>query len=183
MRPLRRLRLQRNQAPLAEAAGSCKLAGMIENVRMRGGNLRRLGQCAGVLVATALLAGCDLIGQNTFAAAPQPRPATVAAPATAHPVEPLEGRRALVIIDGGTPASEYRQLLGYAVRAALARDRAVRFEVIALVPTLSSAAAGQREATSVMRAIMADGAPASRIELGLRAQPGLATRQVRVYVR
>ena len=44
-------------------------------------------------------------------------------------------------------------------------------------------AAGQTRATGVMRAIMRDRVPASRIHLGLRADPSLASSQVRVYVR
>lgn len=150
---------------------------------MRGDGLRQAGRWVVLLLAGTLLAGCNLIDQNTFAPAPEPKPAVAAAPAPVQPAVPAEPRRALVIIDYATPAPDYRQLLHYAVRAALARDRAVRFDVVALVSNLSTIEAAQHDAVGVMRAIMADGVPASRIHLGLRVEPGLATRQVRVYVR
>ena len=44
-------------------------------------------------------------------------------------------------------------------------------------------AQGQRDAATVMRSIMLAGVPAARIHLGLRADPALAGREVRVYVR
>lgn len=133
-------------------------------------------------LALILLAGCDLIGQNTFAPAPPPKPAPAAAQALA-PAPSFEPRRALVTIDEITPAPDYRPLLRYAVRAAEARDRGVQFDVVAALPDLSAAEQGQREASAVMRAIMAEGVPPARIHLGLHAEPGLAHRQVRVYVR
>ena len=42
--------------------------------------------------------------------------------------------------------------------------------------------AAQASAVEVMRSIVAQGVPASRIHLGLRTEPAIATRQVRVYV-
>jgi hypothetical protein len=47
----------------------------------------------------------------------------------------------------------------------------------------SDVAAGQDRATGVMRAIMRDRVPASRIHLAFRSDPTLASSQVRVYVR
>ncbi|HET8996531.1 MAG TPA: hypothetical protein VFN42_07680 [Acetobacteraceae bacterium] len=149
---------------------------------MPGSGPRRIFVRASSFLALGLLAGCDLVGQNTFAPAPPPRPAPVAAQAPAS-APSFEQRRALVTIDEITPVPDYRPLLHYAVRAAEARDRGVQFDVVAVLPDLSAAEAGQREASAVMRAIMADGVPPTRIHLGLHAEPGLAHRQVRVYVR
>jgi len=147
---------------------------------MRGCCLRRLGQSTGLLLAMSLLAGCKLIDQNTFAPAPEAKP-VAAAPAVA--AVPYDARRPLVTIDYAIPNPQYRELLHYAVRAAEARDRRVQYDVVAELPDLSAVEQGQQEAGAVMRAIMADGVPPDRIHLGLHEQPGLAARQVRVYVR
>ncbi len=56
-------------------------------------------------------------------------------------------------------------------------------DVVAVLPKASDAAQGQQEAAEVMQAIMRVGVPASNIHLGLRADPTLSGRQVRVYVR
>lgn len=148
---------------------------------MPGSYRRRILVRGSAFLALGLLAGCDLIGQNTFAPAPEPKPAAAAQAAATAPS--FESRRALVTVDEIAPASDFRPLLRYAVHAAEARDRGVQFDVVAVLPDLSAAEQGQRDAGEVMRAIMADGVPPARVHLGLRAEPGLAHRQVRVYVR
>lgn len=138
------------------------------------------------LTALCLLGGCKLIDQNTFAPAPEAKtaPATVAMSPTFTPVPVLaDSRRALVTIDYAGPEPSYQQMLRYAVHAAEARDGRVQYDVIAVVPSAEAAGAGQRDASGVMRAIMANGVPPGRIHLGLSVQPGLASSQVRVYVR
>lgn len=135
-----------------------------------------------LLPALCLLAGCALVDQNTFAPAPEAKPAAMAASRPPAPVR-FDSRRPLVTIDHTTGAPHYQDLLRYAVHAAEARDRGVQFDVVAVVASADAAAAGQRDVLGVMRAIMADGVPAERIHLGLRAEPGLTVRQVRVYVR
>ncbi len=143
---------------------------------------RRILVRGSAFLTLGLLPGCDLIGQNTFAPAPAPKPAPAATQVPA-PTPSSEARRALVTIDEAGKASDYRPLLRYAVHAAEARDRGVQFDVVAVLPDLSAAEQGQRDASEVMRAIMAEGVPSARIHLSLRAEPGLARRQVRVYVR
>ena len=69
------------------------------------------------------------------------------------------------------------------MRAAENRDPNVQYDVIAVMKDMSEATEGQERAAGVMRAIMRDRVPASRIHLGLRSDPGLAASQVRVYVR
>jgi hypothetical protein len=138
----------------------------------------------GVAAMLCLLSGCKLIDQTTFAPAPEAKTSPVLAAQQAAPQSAsAEGRRALVTIAYATPNPDYQGVLRYAVSAAEARDRTVQYDVIGEVPSLASAEQAQRDATEVMRAIMAAGVPAARIHLGLRAEPGVAVRQVRVFVR
>lgn len=145
--------------------------------------MRLGGLPIGCGLALCLLSGCKLIDQSTFAPAPEAKPGAAATPAPAPPSVSGESRRALVTIAYSTPNPDYQDVLRYAVRTAEARDPNVQYDVIGEVPSLAGAEQAQRDATSVMRAIMADGVPPARIHLGLRAEPGVAVRQVRVYVR
>ena len=86
-------------------------------------------------------------------------------------------------IDYTVASPDYAELLHYAVRAAEARNGDVQYDVIAVLKNMSEAAEGQERAAGVMRAIMRDRVPASRIHLGLRSDPGLDASEVRVYVR
>ena len=64
-------------------------------------------------------------------------------------------------------------MLRYAVREAETRAPGVQYDVVAMLPAGADAAAAQHRAAEVMRDIMAQGVPASRIHLGLRtAQAG-----------
>jgi hypothetical protein len=69
------------------------------------------------------------------------------------------------------------------VRAAESRDADVQYDVVSMLQDASDIRLGQERATGVMRAIMRDRVPASRIHLGLRTDPTLASAEVRVYVR
>ena len=69
------------------------------------------------------------------------------------------------------------------MRAAENRNAEVQYDVVSVLTDTAEAAAGQERAAGVMRAIMRDRVPASRIHLGLRTDPALAASQVRVYVR
>jgi hypothetical protein len=133
-----------------------------------------------VPVAVALLsfAGCTLIDQRTFA----PSPEAKAQPAPPAPVV-LDPRTALVTIDYTVPSPDYAELLHYAVRAAENRDPDVQYDIVSVLKDTSESMAGQDRATGVMRAVMRDRVPASRIHLALRTDPTLAASQVRVYVR
>ncbi|HUN43926.1 MAG TPA: hypothetical protein VMU81_26845 [Acetobacteraceae bacterium] len=133
------------------------------------------------VLACLLLAGCALVDQRTFAPAPEAKAAPTAAAAPA-PVK-MDTRAPLVSIDFSGPPPEYQELLGYAVRAAETRDRDVQYDVVVMVPKAGDLAQGQQDASEVMRSIMRDGVPAIRIHLGLRADPTLSGREVRVYVR
>ena len=128
-----------------------------------------------------LLAGCALVDQNTFAPAPEARaqPAAAAAPTAVR----VDARTPLVTIEFGGTAPDYTGLLRYAVHEAQNKDRDVQFDVVAVLPDAAQAARGQDDAVGVMRTMMQDGVPASRIHLGLQADPTLPSREVRVYVR
>jgi hypothetical protein len=130
------------------------------------------------VLALLSFTGCTLIDQRTFA----PSPEAKAQPAPAVPVV-LDARTPLVTIDYTVPSPDYGELLHAAVRAAEARDADVQYDVVSVLKDTSEAAAGQQRATGVMRAIMRDRVPESRIHLALRTDPALAASQVRVYVR
>jgi hypothetical protein len=131
-----------------------------------------------VLLALLSFCGCTLIDQRTFAPSPEAK-----AQPTSQPPVVLDTRTPLVTIDYTIPSPDYGELLHDAVRAAEARDADVQYDVVSVMKDTSEVAAGQERATGVMRAIMRDRVPATRIHLALRTDPGLAASQVRVYVR
>jgi hypothetical protein len=132
------------------------------------------------LVAVLLwFSGCTLIDQRTFA----PTPEAKAQPAPAQPPVVLDARTPLVTIDYTVASPDYGELLHAAVRAAESRNADVQYDVVSMLQDASDIRLGQERATGVMRAIMRDRVPASRIHLGLRTDPALASSQVRVYVR
>jgi hypothetical protein len=135
-----------------------------------------------VILLCVALGGCALIDQTTFAPSPEakPRSTGVGASAAGPSVDP---RTPLAIIDFTSAQPDYESVLSYAVRTAETRDRTVQYDVIAVTPTAEEAAAGQTQAVDVMRSMLGDRVPASRIHLGLRTEPTLAANQVRVYVR
>jgi hypothetical protein len=129
-----------------------------------------------ILAAGLALAGCKLIDQTTFAPSPEATPAKTQSPQT-------DPRTPLLTIGYAAPDQNYQDVLRYAVRAAETGAPGVQYDVIAMLPKGADAAAGQHRAAEVMRDIMGQGVPASRIHLGLRTeQPGEA-QEIRVYVR
>ena len=131
------------------------------------------------VLALLSFAGCTLIDQRTFAPSPEAKAKPAPPPA---PVS-LDSRIPLVTIDYTVPSPDYGELLHAAVRAAEARDADVQYDVVAMLKDSSGVAEGQQRAIGVMRAIMRDRVPASRIHLGVRSDPELTAGQVRVYVR
>jgi hypothetical protein len=123
-----------------------------------------------------VLAGCKLVDQTTFA----PSPEATAAKAEAPKADP---RTALLTIGYATPNPDYQDVLRYAVREAEMRAPGVQYDVVAMLPSGGDAAAAQDRAVEVMRDIMAQGVPDSRIHLGLRTTQAGATQEVRIYVR
>jgi hypothetical protein len=132
-----------------------------------------------VVLALLSFTGCTLIDQRTFA----PSPEAKAQPAPPAPPVVLDARTPLVTIDYTVASPDYGELLHDAVRAAESRDADVQYDVVSVMKDTSDVSVGQERATGVMRAIMRDRVPASRIHLGLRTDPTLASNQVRVYVR
>jgi hypothetical protein len=132
-----------------------------------------------VVLALLSFTGCTLIDQRTFA----PSPEAQAQPAPPAPVV-LDARTPLVTIDYTVPSPDYAELLHYAVHAAETRDADVQYDVVAVLKDGSEVAVGQEHATGVMRAIMRERVPATRIHLGVRTDPTLSVAsQVRVYIR
>jgi hypothetical protein len=129
-----------------------------------------------VLAVGLLLAGCKLIDQTTFAPSPEATAAT-SEPPKADPRTPL------LTIGYAEPNPNYEDVLRYAVRAAETRAPGLQYDVIAILPTGADAAVAQHRAADVMRGIMAQGVPASRIHLGLRTAQAGGVQEVRVYVR
>jgi hypothetical protein len=133
-------------------------------------------KAAWALLAGLALAGCSLVDQTTFAPSPEELPATPEPPR-------VDPRSALLTIGYATPDPTYQDVLRYAVRTAETRAPGVQYDVIAMLPTGADAAAAQSRAAEVMRGIMAQGVPASRIHLGLRSALAGGAQEVRVYVR
>jgi hypothetical protein len=132
-----------------------------------------------VVVALLSFTGCALIDQRTFA----PSPEAKAQPAPPPAPVVMDQRTPLVTIDYTVASPDYTELLHYAVRAAENRFGGVQYDVVSVLIDTTRATEGQERATGVMRAIMRDQVPATRIHLGLRTDPTLAASQVRVYVR
>ncbi|HME22124.1 MAG TPA: hypothetical protein VKI44_12435 [Acetobacteraceae bacterium] len=129
-----------------------------------------------VLAAGLLLTGCKLIDQTTFAPSPE------AAAAKAEPPK-VDPRTPLVTIGYATPNPDYQDVLRFAVREAETRAPGVQYDVVAILPSGADAAAAQQRVAAVMRDIMAQDVPASRIHLGLRTAQAGGEQEVRVYVR
>ena len=135
------------------------------------------------LLCCVLLVGCTLIDQRTF----NPRagfPATVPAPPGPPAAVPL------VTIDVSKANPDYAASLHQAVADALSRKPTVEFDVVSVVPATGTpeqqvaAASGiTGDAREIARAINADGVDDDRIHLSARADGGVATRQVQVFVR
>jgi hypothetical protein len=134
---------------------------------------------APLLLALLAFTGCTLIDRRTFAPTPEAKAQPVPAPSAAS----IDPRTPLVTIEYSVPSPDYGELLNAAVRAAEARDAEVQYDVIAVMQDTTDAATGMQRATEVMRAIMRNRVPESRIHLGVRTDPALHATQVRVYVR
>ena len=129
-----------------------------------------------MLAAGLALTGCKLVDQTTFAPSPEAAPAKTEAPKVDTRSCPAHHRLR-------QPNPNYQDMLRYAVREAETRAPGVEYDVIAMLPAGADVAAAQRRATEVMRDIMAQGVPASRVHLGLRTEQAGAQQEVRVYVR
>jgi len=125
------------------------------------------------------LPGCALVDQNTFNPAAGAVPVIPPAPAAAVAAPP-PGPPPLFTVQPGQPAQE---AVRRGVAAARGRKADVNFDVVAMVPADSQAAASSADAGAVARAITAQGVPPGRVHLFARPEAGLAGREVRVYVR
>lgn len=143
------------------------------------------GRPRAALLAVIALAGCKLIDQTTFGAAPE-------APEAARIAElaPVQNRVALLSIRYATPDPNFTGPLRVAVSAAEQRRPGTLYDVVAIVPAerdpvllMRDLNQGRQDAANVMRGIMTLGVPDTRIALGARTDPAAKVREVRVYVR
>ena len=128
-----------------------------------------------VLAAGLLLAGCKLIDQTTFAPSPEATPVRPEAP---------KGDSRTPLLTIGYVGTE-PQLSGHAALCgAGGRDTRARggLRRDCHAARRSRRGCGAAPGTDVMRDIMAQGVPASRIHLGLRAEQAGTQQEVRVYV-
>jgi hypothetical protein len=133
-----------------------------------------------VLLAGVALAGCKLVDQTTFAPTPEadPPPLVPAASTTSQ----ADPRKPLLTIGYATPDPNYQEVLRYAVDTAETRAPGVQYDVVAMMPAGGDAAQAQENAVDVMRTILAQDVPQSRVHLALRTAPAGMAREVRVYV-
>ena len=128
------------------------------------------------VAAVLLLAGCKLVDQTTFAPSPEAKPAAAQTPQ-------VDARTALLTINYTEPNPSYQDVLRYAVREAETRAPGVQYDVLAILPSGADPAAAQHRSAEVMRGIMDQGVPATRIHLGLRTAQAGSPQEIRVYVR
>ena len=134
------------------------------------------------LAGSAFLLGCPLVDQRTF----DPQAGIIKrVPAPPGPAATV----ALVTIDVSKPNPNYAAELDEAVRDAVGRKSDVVFDVVSVVPATGTPAQQVAAATgitgdarNVARAINADGVDDDRIHLSARADAGVTTRQVQVFV-
>ncbi len=131
-------------------------------------------------LAGCALPGCTLIDQNTFNPTAGAVPVVPAAPVAASVPAAPPGPPPLFTVRPGQAAQEP---VRRGVAAARSRKADVNFDVVAMVPADDQVAASSAEAGAVARAITAQGVPAGNVHLLARPEPGLALREVRVYVR
>ena len=148
---------------------------------MQRGGMARPFSAALIALVLCAGAGCTLIDQRTFNPQAGARPKLVATgPGPAPP---------LVTVDYGQPDPQYAAALHQAVTDALAVKPDVAFDVVTAVPNTGTPAEQVAAATGltasareIARAINRDGVDDERIHLEARAQPGLSSRQVQVFV-
>lgn len=139
-----------------------------------------------LLIAAALsLAGCHLLDRSDFAPAAKTPPPTQLTNAALP-----DNRQPLVTIRYETPNPAYEGALAQAVRAAEARTANLEYDVVAVIPQnndpvaqLDAVTQGRDDAATVMRSIMGQNVPDTRIRLAARIDPDASALEVRVYVR
>jgi hypothetical protein len=137
---------------------------------------------ASVPLLGSLTGGCTLIDQRTFNPQAGMPPVIPVPPGPAAPPP-------LITIDFGHPNPDYTVMVRQAVEQAVARKPDVQFDVTTVVPAIGTAAdqaaaasALTADAREIARVISADGVDDDRVHLSARAEPGLTSRQVQVFV-
>lgn len=113
------------------------------------------------------------------------------APTAATGITPLSSAGTpLVVVRFDRPNVDYQQILYAALNQALQARPNASFEIVAVSPTRGNAASVQiaqttarRHAQDVLRSMTDMGVPASRVDVAAATDPGVASSEVRVFVR
>ena len=149
--------------------------------------MRSRPEWRGALLTAAFLCltGCHLLDRSDFA--PQAK-----APPSAQLTNAIlpETRKPLVSIRYETPNPSYEGALAQAIQAAESHAPNLIYDVVAIIPQnndpiaqMDAVTRGRDEAANVMRSIMGQNVPDTRIRLAARIDPDATALEVRVYVR
>ena len=149
--------------------------------------MRSRPEWRGALLTAAFLclAGCHLLDRSDFA----PRANAPPSAQLTNAILP-ETRKPLVTIRYETPNPSYEGALAQAIQAAESRTPNLIYDVVAVIPQntdpiaqMDAVTRGRDEAANVMRSIMGQNVPDTRIRLAARIDPDATALEVRVYVR
>ena len=138
-------------------------------------------------LAAALLplTGCHLLDRSDFAPRAKTPPTTELTSAALP-----NTRKPLVTIRYEAPNPPYEGALAQAVQAAESRAPNLIYDVVAVIPQnndpiaqMDAVTRGREEAANVMRAVMGQNVPDTRIRLAARIDQDATALEVRVYVR
>jgi hypothetical protein len=131
-------------------------------------------------LALLSLSGCKMIDQTLFR--PDPEPGEEAAPPPAATSARPASQAPVLSIRYDTPNPSYKDALAQAVRAVEQRRPGAVYDVVA-ASSAAEAPQAAKDAGGVMAAMKELGVPNNRLNLGARLEPGLTTREVRLYLR
>ena len=136
------------------------------------------------LVAAVLaLSACRLVDQRTFERAPT-------GPSAAALAQPERPKKPILTITFSNPDDDWRPSVHAAVRAAMAHQPDVHFQVMTPVPTSASrdiqdgyVKVGRTDGPMVALEVQAAGAAPDHVTVGLLGDAGSPTREVLIFVQ
>ncbi len=186
---------QGGRRPLAPARTSCEFPpprrGKASGRPARGKDgeaeltdLRSHLSAAWFLVAAVLaLSACRLVDQRTFERAPT-------GPSAAALAQPERPKKPILTITFSNPDDDWRPSVHAAVRAAMAHQPDVHFQVMTPVPTSASrdiqdgfVKVGRTDGPMVALEVQAAGAAPDHVTVGLLGDAGSPTREVLIFVQ
>ena len=131
------------------------------------------------------IAGCKLVDQTTFGGGPEtPPPDALTRALQPGPPVPL----VQIVFNGGQVA--YARQLRLAVLMAEGRRPGIQYDLVTVVPArgspadqVAAARQGESDAIAVADEMNALGVDPPRIHMAARTDPGVNTRELRIYVR